>query len=115
MPRPLARAAFSLAIGLWTASALAADDPFVRITQPADGATLDSMAENKVFYDVRPGDRGDHVHLYVDDREIAVLRQMQGSYPLETLPPGAHDICIRIVNKAHVPTGVQDCVVARVE
>ncbi|RPH65733.1 MAG: hypothetical protein EHM83_05675 [Burkholderiales bacterium] len=96
------------------AEALAAE-PFVRITQPANGAQLDAMDQNRLVYEVDPGPRGDHVHVYVDDREVGILRQLKGSYTLETLAPGERRICIRVVNKAHTPIGVQDCVTARVE
>jgi len=96
------------------AEALAAE-PFVRITQPANGARLDAMDQNRLVYEVDPGPRGDHVHVYVDDREVGILRQLKGSYTLETLAPGERRICIRVVNRGHTPIGVQDCVTARVE
>lgn len=82
----------------------------VKITSPADGATLDAMAQNVVVYDVVPGASGDHVHLYVDSKEAAILRQLKGSYTFETLPLGKHDICIKIVNKGHTPIGVEQCI-----
>jgi hypothetical protein len=80
------------------------------ITAPADGATLDAMGENRLVYDVDPGPRGDHVHVYVDNEEVGILRKLKGSYLLETLPPGKRVICIKAVNKAHVPVGIQQCV-----
>lgn len=82
----------------------------VRITSPADGATLDAMEENRLVYDVKPGPRGDHVHLYVDDKEVAILRKLKGSYPLETLSSGKRRLCVKVVNKAHVPIGIEQCV-----
>lgn len=82
----------------------------VRITSPADGATLDAMEENRLVYDVKPGPRGDHVHLYVDDKEVAILRKLKGSYPLETLSSGKRRLCIKVVNKAHVPIGIEECI-----
>lgn len=93
----------------------AAGAPFVRITQPANGARLDAMEQNRLVYEVEPGPRGDHVHVYVDDKEVGILRQLKGSYALETLAPGRHTICVKVVNKAHTPIGVQDCVSASVE
>ncbi len=89
--------------------------PFVRITQPADGARLDAMQQSRLVYEVEPGPRGDHVHVYVDDREVGILRQLKGSYALETLAPGRHTICVKVVNKAHTPIGVQDCVSVSVD
>ncbi len=87
-----------------------AQEASVKISSPANGATLDAMAQNKVAYEVMPGPRGDHTHLYVDGKEVAVLRQLMGSYALETLSPGKHDICIKVVNKGHTPIGVEQCV-----
>lgn len=96
-------------------AASAAGAPYVRITQPADGAKLDAMAQNRLVYEVEPGPGGDHVHVYADDKEIGILRQLKGSYTLETLRPGPQTLCIKVVNKAHTPTGVQQCVKVSVE
>lgn len=82
----------------------------VTITSPAEGATLDAMGENRLVYDVVPGPRGDHVHVYVDDQEVGILRKLKGSYLLETLSPGKRAICVKVVNKAHVPVGIERCV-----
>lgn len=82
----------------------------VTITSPAEGATLDAMDENKVIYEVDPGPRGDHVHVYVDNKEVGILRQLRGSYTLETLSSGKRTICIKVVNKAHVPIGIEKCI-----
>lgn len=87
-----------------------AENAFVKIASPAEGAKLDAMAQNKVVYEVMPGPTGDHTHLYVDNKEAAILRQRKGSYALETLSPGQHNICIKIVNKGHTPIGVEQCV-----
>ncbi|MFN3750887.1 MAG: hypothetical protein ACK4SR_05910 [Thiobacillus sp.] len=82
----------------------------VTITSPAAGATLDAMDENKLVYEVDPGPRGDHVHVYVDNKEVGILRRLKGSYTLETLSPGKRNLCVKVVNKAHVPIGIEQCV-----
>lgn len=82
----------------------------VRITSPANGATLDSMDENRLAYEVETGPRGDHAHLYVDNKEVAILRKLKGSYPLETLSSGKRSLCVKVVNKAHVPIGIGQCI-----
>lgn len=82
----------------------------VKITSPAEGTRLDAMAQNKVVYEVMPGPKGDHIHLYVDGNEAAILRQLKGSYALEPLSPGQHDICVKVVDKGHTPIGVEKCV-----
>lgn len=92
-----------------------ADAGAVTIVSPANDATLDAMAENRIAYDVAPGPQGDHTHLYVDGKEIAVLRQLKGSYTLASLAPGAHELCIKVVNKNHTPTGIEKCVKVKVQ
>lgn len=97
------------------ASPAFSDEASIKITAPADGAKLDAMAQNKMTYEVVPGPKGDHVHVYVDGKEQAVLRQLKGSYTFETMTAGAHDICIKIVNKGHTPIGVDKCIKVKVE
>ena len=104
----LAASALVFAIGPQTVGAQAAV-PSVRIIEPVEGATLDVMAQNRIVYEVESGPRGDHVHVYVDDKEVGILRQLKGSYTFETLPSGKHVLCIKIVNKAHTPIGVEQC------
>lgn len=87
----------------------------VKIAAPKDGAKLDAMEQSRLVYEVQPGPRADHVHVYVDDKEVGILRELEGSYTLPTLAPGKHRLCVKIVNKAHTPTGVEDCVTALVE
>ena len=82
----------------------------VSITAPADGATLDALDENRLVYEVDPGPRGDHVHVYVDSKEVGILRKLKGSYLLETPSAGKHTLCVKVVNKAHVPVGIEQCV-----
>ena len=96
-------------IALFAPHAVGAE-PSVSIVSPKDGDKLDVMAQNKIIYEVVPGPQGDHVHVYVNDEEVGILRQLEGSYTFESLPAGKHDICIKVVNKAHVPIGVERCV-----
>jgi hypothetical protein len=51
----------------------------------------------------------------VDNGEAAILRKLAGSHPLESMTPGPHTLCIKVVNKAHVPIGVEQCVNVKVE
>lgn len=101
----------TMALGLSLAIPAAAQGQGkVTITAPLDGAILDSMTENHLVYEVDPGSRGDHVHVYADDQEIGILRKLKGSYSLTGLSMGKRDICIKVVNKAHVPVGIEQCV-----
>lgn len=92
-----------------------ADDASVTISSPADGAKLSRTAQIKIDYEVMPGPKGDHTHLYVDDKEAAVLRPLKGSHMLEAQAPGMHEICIRVVTKNHTPIGVQKCIKVSVD
>ena len=82
----------------------------VTITSPTQGAILDPLDENRLVYDVNPGPRGDHVHVYVDNKEVGILRKLKGDYLLDNLDSGKRNICVKVVNKAHVPVGIQQCV-----
>lgn len=82
----------------------------VRILAPSDGATLDALAENRVVYEVKPGPRGDHAHVLLDNKEVAILRELSGSYLLETLSVGKHKLCVSVANKDHALIGIEQCV-----
>ena len=96
-------------------SAAAPAEAYVKITAPADGARLDGMGQTKLVYEANPGPRGHHVHVYVDGKEAGILRQLKGSYTLEALSPGPRTICIKVVNRSHVPIGVEQCIKVTVE
>jgi hypothetical protein len=104
-----------LFVSLCAAPIASAQKGSVEILSPADGATLDPFDQNRIRYQVVPGSKADHVHLYVDGKEAAILRELKGSHTLQTLSPGPHELCIKVVNKAHVPLGVQRCINVHVE
>jgi hypothetical protein len=87
----------------------------VSISAPAKGATLDAAGRHAITYAVDPGPQGDHVHLYDNGRQTAIVRKLKGSHDLGTLEQGPHELCIKVVTAAHVPTGVQDCVEVKVQ
>lgn len=90
-------------------------EAYVKIISPANGAKLDAMNLTKLVYEARPGPKGSHVHVYVDGKEVGILQQLKGSYTLETLSPGQRSLCIKVVNKAHVPIGVEQCIKVKVD
>ena len=92
-----------------------ADDGSVTISAPTEGAKLQAAADNRVTYEIVPGSKGDHSHLYIDGKEIAVLRELKGSAPLKALAVGPHEVCVKVVNKNHTPIGVEKCVKVMVE
>ncbi len=79
------------------------------IISPTDGATLDPLDEIRLSYEVNPGPRGDHAHLYIDDKEVAILRKRKGDYLLETLSSGKRASASRCV-QSHVPIGIGQCI-----
>lgn len=94
---------------LFSGALLAAAGSVV-ISSPGQGAVLSASAENMIEYEIVPGPHGSHSHLYVDGKETAVLRQLKGSYRLPELSSGEHELCIKVVNRAHTPIGVEQCV-----
>jgi hypothetical protein len=89
---------------------ISAAEGSVKIQSPTDGATLDAMDENRLVYELVPGPRGDHAHVIVDDKEVAIVRELKGSYLLETLSTGKHNLCVKVANKTHVLIGIEQCV-----
>ena len=108
-------AALPVSVLLTMAGTAAAAEAFVRIALPAPGARLDALEPAKIAYEVEPGPKGDHVHVYADDKEVGIVRQLKGTYTIGPLTPGPHALCIKVVNKAHVPIGVSQCVKVVVE
>ncbi|MCR4377747.1 MAG: hypothetical protein NUV50_06600 [Rhodospirillales bacterium] len=96
---------------LLSAGVAHAQEGSVTILSPMEGAQfMGGEGPHMLDYKVDPGPNGDHVHVYVDEAEVGILRELSGSYPLRGLGPGAHAICIKVVNKAHTPVGVERCV-----
>ena len=92
------------------ASLAMAADAKIDIISPADGAKVDAKSHVTLSYEITRGGGSDHAHLYVDGREATLLRQEKGSYTLDLLEPGVHQICAKMVDKNHTPTGVERCI-----
>jgi hypothetical protein len=84
--------------------------PSVIIQAPQDGAALAAGEPVELQYKVVPGPRGDHIHVYVDGAEVAILRELEGTYTVAPQGPGPHELAIKVVNRAHVPIGVESAV-----
>lgn len=105
-----------LFLAMLFSSAALANQPGILITSPTEGAKLDALAPPaQLTYEVMPGAEGDHTHLYVDDKEVAILRQKKGTHTLPKLAPGEHNICIKLVNQAHTPVGTEKCIKVTVQ
>jgi hypothetical protein len=89
---------------------LAADAGSITITSPADGAVLMSDSGNKLDFNVHLGPTGNHVHIYVDDQNPIVYRNVANcpcSIDLPDLPKGKHTVVIKEATVSHALTGVQ--------
>ena len=99
----------SLLLVLFCGSALAAEGK-ITISSPAHGALISADSKFALNYEATLGPKGDHLHLYVDDKRIDVLRQLKGSYDIDALTPGKHKICLTENTKWHGSTGLESCV-----
>ncbi len=95
---------------LVSSTAVAADEGKITILSPAEGTVIHPGDTVKVEYAAEMGPRGDHLHLYLDERRIDVLHQPKGTGEVRVLLPGAHQICLTINTGWHFSTGVKQCV-----
>ena len=89
----------------------------ITITSPANGATLQA-AGNKLEFNVHLGPNGNHVHIYVDDENPIVFRDVSHcpcSIDLPKLSSGKHTIVVKEATSGHAMTGVQAVVTATVK
>ncbi len=91
------------------ATPVLADDskPWLKITSPKDGAFMSSKEDIIIVYEMNPGPKGDHVHFYVDGGNAGLMRKNKGSFNMTKLGPGERELTVKLVNKIHVPIGVE--------
>jgi len=98
---------------------LAADSAgSITITSPANGAVLQSATGNKLEFNVSLSPNGNHVHIYVDDQDPIVDRDVSRcpcSITLPKLSSGKHTIVVKEATSSHAMTGVQSSVTATVK
>lgn len=87
----------------------------VMIAAPKDGAKLSAAGENKLDYAITLGQGDDHFHVWIDEEKSPAQRDLNGSYILPKMAPGKHVISVKVVDKAHVPTGPEQTVSVLVE
>lgn len=87
----------------------------INIISPKDGTDVYLSSENKMQYEVTlaPGD--DHFHVWIDGEKGPAQRALKGSYILPKMAPGNHAIIVKIVDKAHVPTGPEKAIFVKAE
>jgi hypothetical protein len=82
----------------------------ITILSPADGATVESGFTFKLKYKTAPGANGNHLHLSVDGKMVAMIHALNGTTDIWPLTPGKHKICLSIQTKEHASTGVEQCI-----
>lgn len=90
----------------------------ITITSPANDAVLQSGAGNKLGFNVHLSPNGNHVHIYVDNQDPIVFRDVSHcpcSIDLPKLTSGKHTIMVKEATSGHAMTGVQGSVTATVK
>lgn len=87
----------------------------ITITSPTDGAKLSATGENKMEYDITLGSGDDHFHVWIDGEKGPAQRELKGTYVLPKMTPGQHAVIVKIVDKAHVPTGPEKRILVQAE
>lgn len=85
----------------------------ISILSPKDGATLASGMGNKLEYNVKLGPTGNHLHVYVDDQDPIIDRNVSHcpcSIDLPDLSSGKHMIVVKEATASHALTGLQTSV-----
>jgi hypothetical protein len=102
-----------------TAPALAADSGgSITITSPAKDAVLPSGTGNKLEFKAQLSPTGNHVHIYVDDQDPIIFRDVSHcpcKVDLPKLSSGKHTIVVKEATSGHAMTGVQSSVTATVK
>ena len=104
-----------LGLAVFAASPVTAEESLATILSPADGAKLEAKHTYKVEYEVKPAEKVDHVHLFVDGDEVGMAHKLKGSFKLGPMKPGDRKVCVSPVNKNHTPIGAQACIAVTVQ
>lgn len=99
----------------FAANGVYADSGNVKILSPLDDAALLSTAETYVEYEFEKGDKGDHIHIWIDGEKSPAQRAAKGSYELPKMTPGKHAVIAKLVDKGHVPVGPEKSIFVTVK
>lgn len=80
------------------------------ILSPKDGSTVNAAEGVKIQYDFRNDDKAQHVHLFLDDTQIAMGHKAFGEIMASPLTAGKRQICVSPVNANHTPIGQRSCI-----
>ena len=110
---------FGIALSALANNVVAADSAgSITITSPANGAVLQSDSGNKLDFNVHLSPNGNHVHIYVDDQNPIVFRDVGHcpcSIDLPVLASGKHTIVVKEATVSHAMTGVEGAVTVSVK
>jgi hypothetical protein len=90
----------------------------ITITSPVNGAVLQGAKGNKLEFNVQLSSRGNHVHIYIDDQQPIVYRDVSHcpcSVDLPQLTSGKHTIAVKEATSSHALTGLESSVTATVK
>ena len=92
--------------------ASAADSGSITIISPKDGAVLGGGG-NKLEYNVHLSPNGNHLHIYIDNQDPIIDKNVSNcpcSIGLPALAAGKHVIAVKEATAGHALTGVQSTV-----
>lgn len=92
-----------------TTKAVAQSNKF-GIISPQDGVTANAAKGVQIQFDFRNDDKAQHVHLFVDDTQIAMAHKAYGEIMTGALSIGKRKICVSPVNANHTPIGERSCI-----
>ncbi len=68
------------------------------------GVEIEANSLNIVVeMDIDKGSRGDHIHFYLDGKNLGVVRSTK--YMIKGLAKGKHNVAARLASKSHVELG----------
>ncbi len=82
----------------------------VRILSPSDGAIHKSDVPLSFSYEFTPRTTGDHIHAFLDDKLLIMLKEPKGTYTLPGVTPGKHTVKIDLRNTDHEALGPVDSI-----
>ena len=97
--------------------ASAADLGSITIISPKDGAILGGGG-NKLEYNVHLSPNGNHLHIYIDNQDPIISKNVSNcpcSIGLPALATGKHMIAVKEATAGHALTGVQSTVTVNVK
>ncbi len=108
---------FAVAAMPLASPASAADPGSITIVSPKDGAVLGGGG-NKLEYNVHLSPKGNHLHIYIDNQDPIISKNVSNcpcSIGLPALAAGKHVIAVKEATTGHALTGVQSTVTVNVK